>query len=273
MDDVTTLITEFVERYAALYAYNLVMAIIILVVGLWVVKRIAGFTENAFKRKLDITVASFLARILHVALIVFVLIAALDRLGVQTTSLIAIFGAAGLAVGLALKDSLGNFAAGVMLLMFRPFRVGDYVEAGGTAGTIQEIRIFATLMNTPDNKVITIPNGAIMSSNITNYSTMPTRRVDLVFRVSYQADLRQVKEVIQAVLGNDERILKEPAPTVAVSQLSVSSVDLIVRPWVNTADYWGVYWDITEAMKIRFDEEDISIPFPQMDVHFDKPEK
>ncbi len=273
MEDITALVTEFVERYAALYAYNLVMAIIILVVGLWLVKRIAAVLENAFKRKLDVTVASFLARILHVALIVFVLIAALDRLGVQTTSLIAIFGAAGLAVGLALKDSLGNFAAGVMLLVFRPFRVGDYVEAGGTAGTVQEIRIFATLMNTPDNKVITVPNGAVMSSNITNYSTMPTRRVDMVFGVSYEADLRQVKEVIHAVLGKDERVLKEPAPTVAVSELADSSVNLIVRPWVKTPDYWGVYWDTMEAMKIRFDEEGISIPFPQMDVHFDKPEK
>ena len=273
MENVTTLMTDFIERYAALYAYNLVMAILILVAGLWLAKRIVNFTEKALKRRLDVTVAAFLSRLLHIVLIIFVAIAALDRLGVQTTSLIAIFGAAGLAVGLALKDSLGNFAAGVMLLVFRPFRVGDYVEAGGTAGTIREIRIFATLMNSPDNKVIIVPNGAIMSSNITNYSTMPTRRVDMVFAVGYDADLRQVRTLINDVLGSDARILKEPAPTVAVSELTDRAVNVIVRPWVNSADYWGVYWDTMESMKIRFDDEGVSVPFPQMNVHFDKPEK
>ena len=270
MDEVATLSTEFVEQNLMPYAFNLLTAVLIFIIGKWVVGRLAGLLETTLKRKLDPTVASFLARLAHIAMLGFVVIAAIDRLGVQTTSLIAILGAAGLAVGLALKDSLGNFAAGVMILMFRPFKIGDYVEAAGTAGTIKEIRIFATLMTSPDNKVIMVPNGSIMSGNIVNYSTMATRRVDLKFGVSYSADLSQVKATILAVLEADERILKDPAPNIAVAELADSSVNLIVRPWVNTADYWGVYWGTIEAVKRRFDDEGISIPFPQMDVHLDK---
>lgn len=270
MEEVAALSTEFVEQNLMPYAFNLLTAVLIFIIGKWVVGRLASFMEGVFKRKLDPTVSSFLARLAHIAMLGFVIIAAIDRLGVQTTSLIAIFGAAGLAVGLALKDSLGNFASGVMILMFRPFKVGDYVEAAGTAGTIKEIRIFATMMTSPDNKVIMVPNGSIMSGNIVNYSAMATRRVDLKFGVSYSADLSKVKAVILSVLEADERILKDPAPNIAVAELADSSVNLIVRPWVNTPDYWGVYWGTVEAVKRRFDEEGISIPFPQMDVHLDK---
>ena len=272
MEEVTALSAEFVEQNLVPYTFNIITALVIFVVGRWLVKRIATLLETGLKRRMDDTVATFLARVAHIALLAFVIIAAVDRLGVQTASLIALFGAAGLAVGLALNNSLANFAAGVMLLILRPFKVGDYVEAGGTAGTIREIRIFSTLMTSPDNKVILVPNGAIMGSNIINYSTMPTRRVDLVFGVSYDADLSKVKDAIKAVLAADERILADPAPNIAVSELADSSVNLIVRPWVNSADYWGVYWGTIEAVKRKFDEVGITIPFPQMDVHLDKSE-
>ncbi|WP_111656607.1 mechanosensitive ion channel family protein [Isoalcanivorax indicus] len=272
MEEVTALSAEFVEQNLVPYTFNIIAALAIFIIGRWLVKRIAALMETGLKRKVDPTVATFLARVAHVALLAFVIIAAVDRLGVQTASLIALFGAAGLAVGLALNNSLANFAAGVMLLVLRPFKVGDYVEAGNTAGTIREIRIFSTLMTSPDNKVILVPNGSIMNNQIVNYSAMPTRRVDLVFGVSYDADLSKVKEAIKAVLAADERILADPAPNIAVSELADSSVNLIVRPWVNSADYWAVYWGTIEAVKRKFDDEGITIPFPQMDVHFDKPE-
>jgi small conductance mechanosensitive channel len=186
---------------------------------------------------------------------------------VETTSIVAIVGAAGLAVGLALKDSLGNFAAGVMLIIFRPFKAGDYVEAGGAAGTVQEVRIFNSILVTPDNKVVTVPNGAIMAGNIINYSELPTRRVDMVVGVGYGSDLATVKQVISTILDADKRVLQDPAPTIAVSELADSSVNLIVRPWVKSADYWAVMWDTTEAIKTRFDAEGIEIPFPQVVMH------
>jgi small conductance mechanosensitive channel len=199
--------------------------------------------------------------------LLFVLIAALSHLGIDTTSLVALLGAAGLAVGLSLQDSLGNFAAGVMIIVFKPFKKGDFIDAGGAMGTVDAISIFTTIMTTPDNKEIIIPNGSIIGGNITNYSARPTRRVDMVFGISYDDDLQKAKAILQEIIAADSRVLSEPAPVVTLGELADSSVNFLVRPWVNAADYWGVMWDTTEQVKLRFDAEGISIPFPQMDVH------
>ncbi|ERP92812.1 MAG: mechanosensitive ion channel protein MscS [Alcanivoracaceae bacterium] len=272
MEQYLSQLQTFANENLMPYAWNIVAALVIFIVGKWIVGRLAGWVNRMMDKRVDATVAKFIGNIVHIILFVFVVIASLDQLGVETTSLVAIVGAAGLAVGLALKDSLGNFAAGVMLILFKPFRVGHYVEAGGTAGTVKEIKIFATIMMSPDNKVITVPNGSIMSGNITNYSEMPTRRVDMVFGVAYDADLSLVKKTLEEILAADDRVLKDPAPVIAVGELADSSVNFLCRPWVKSADFWGVKWDTTETVKRRFDEAGIGIPFPQMDVHLDKSE-
>jgi small conductance mechanosensitive channel len=194
-------------------------------------------------------------------------------LGINTTSLIALIGAAGLAVALSLKDSMQNFAAGVMLLVFRPFKQGDYVEAGGTAGTVKEINIFSSTFLTPDNKQVIIPNGKIYADVITNFSATGTRRVDMVFGISYEDDIAKAKGIIEDTLKAENRILKDPEYVIAVGELADSSVNFYVRPWVATSNYWNVYFDLTEKIKLEFDKNEISIPFPQMDVHFDKQEE
>jgi small conductance mechanosensitive channel len=219
------------------------------------------------KRGVDAMLASFMSSIAYILAAAFIVIAALGHLGIQTTSLVAIIGAAGLAIGLALQGSLANFASGVMIIAFRPFKVGDFVEAGGAVGVVEGIQIFSTQMKTGDNKTIIIPNANITNSNITNYSTKDTRRVDLVFGIGYDDDIKKAKQILEDIVTNDERILKDPAPVVAVSELADSSVNFIVRPWVNAADYWAVYWDLTETVKLVFDKEGISIPYPQQDVH------
>lgn len=267
MEDMIKYIQDFASENLVAYAYNVVAALVIFLVGKWIAGRIAAVSRNLLGKKIDTTVANFIGNIINIAVIAFVVIAALDQLGVETTSIVAIVGAAGLAVGLALKDSLGNFAAGVMLIIFRPFKAGDYVEAGGAAGTVQEVKIFNSILLTPDNKVITVPNGAIMADNITNYSEMATRRVDMVIGVGYGSNLATVKQVITSILEADTRVLKDPAPVIAVSELADSSVNLVVRPWVKSADYWAVKWDTTEAIKTRFDAEGIEIPFPQVVMH------
>lgn len=272
MDQYTGQLQAFLNENLVPYVWNILAALLVFLIGLWIVGRLSNWIQTLLGRRLDSTVARFLGRLVHVVLFLFVVIAALDRLGVQTTSLVAIVGAAGLAVGLALKDSLSNFAAGVMLILFRLFRQGHYVEVAGTAGTVSEIRIFATVLTTADNKVITVPNGKIMAGNIVNYSEKPTRRLDLVFGVAYDADLSQVKRILEEVVAAEERCLPEPAPTIAVSELADSSVNLVCRPWVKTADYWAVKWALTERVKGRFDEAGIAIPFPQMDVHLEQPE-
>ena len=201
------------------------------------------------------------------ALMFFVIIAAINQLGVQTTSMIAVVGAAGLAVGLALQGSLANFAAGVLIVMFRPYRVGDFVEAAGISGVVMQVQILTTILKTGDNKQIVVPNGQIMGSIITNYSANDTRRVDMTVGVSYDDDLDKVRSTIQELVDADDRILKDPECLIAVSELADSSVNFTVRPWVKTADYWGVMFGMTEAIKKRFDKEGISFPFPQQDVH------
>jgi small conductance mechanosensitive channel len=250
---------------------SLVMALLIFFIGKWVAKLITKAARAIMlKAKMEQILVSFIARIINTVLIIFVVIAALTQLGIETTSLVALIGAAGLAVGLALKDSLQNFASGVMLISFRPFKAGDFVEVAGVSGVVERIAIFATTMRTGDNKEITVPNGAIYGGTIINYSARPTRRVDMVFGIGYDDDLKKAKALIEQVLQDDPRILKDPAPVVAVSELADSSVNFIVRPWVNSADYWPVYWDIHEKIKLTFDENGISIPYPQMDVHLDK---
>jgi small conductance mechanosensitive channel len=203
----------------------------------------------------------------YIALLVFVVLAALGQLGIQTTSFIAVIGAAGLAIGLALQGSLSNFAAGFLMIIFRPFKVGDYIEGAGVAGTVEVIQIFTTQLKTPDNKTVIIPNAALTAGNITNYSAKGTRRVDLVFGIGYGDDIDHAKNVIMDVLAKEERILKDPATTIGVVELADSSVNFAVRPWVKADDYWNVYFNLTENIKKSFDSEGISIPFPQRDVH------
>jgi small conductance mechanosensitive channel len=219
------------------------------------------------KGDMDITLRRFVANLARMLLMLFVIIAAIHQLGIQTASLIALLGAAGLAVGLALQGSLSNLAAGVLIVLFRPYKVGDWIEGGGVSGAVEEVQILTTVLKTGDNKRVIIPNSQIMGTTITNYSANETRRVDLVVGVSYGDDLDKVRTELEGLVAADERILKDPTVTIAVSELADSSVNFVLRPWVKTADYWGVYFDLTEAIKKRFDEVGISIPFPQRDVH------
>jgi small conductance mechanosensitive channel len=219
------------------------------------------------KQEVDKTLETFICNLVRTALMIVVIIAAIGAVGIQTTSFIAIFGAAGLAVGLALQGSLSNFASGVLIVLFRPYRVGDWIEAAGISGGVEQVQILTTILKTGDNKQIIVPNSQIMSSIITNYSANPTRRVDMVIGVSYDDDIDKVRKTLEEIIAAEDRILSEPAPTVTVSALADSSVNFNVRPWVNTADYWGVMFDMTEAIKKRFDKEGISFPFPQQDVH------
>lgn len=264
---------QVVDHYIVPWGINILMAVAIFVIGRWIAKLLLNIAEKMMKKSgMDPMLVSFVHSILNALLLLVIVIAALDRLGVNTTSFIALIGAAGLAVGLALQGSLQNFAAGVLLIVFRPFKVGHYVEAGGAGGIIEEIGIFSTRMKTGDNREIIVPNGAIYSGMITNYSARDTRRIDMVFGIGYGDDIRKARDIIKGILDADERILKDPEPLVAVGELANSSVNFNVRPWVNSGDYWNVRFDVTEKIKLAFDENGISIPFPQMDVHLDKAE-
>ena len=272
MDAVNELMgPDFAERAYALIASfgtDRLTAIVIFVVGRWVARWLARLTERAMeKADADSTLIGFVRSIVYIALLTFVVMAAIAQLGIQTTSFIAVLGAAGFAIGLALQGSLGNFAAGVMMIIFRPFKAGDFVEAAGIAGVVEEIKIFTTTLRTGDNKTIIVPNSNITSSIIVNYSAKPTRRVDLTVGVSYSDNLDKVREVISGIIAADDRVLVDPGPTIAVSELADSSVNFAVRVWVNGSDYWPVFFDLNETIKKRFDEEGISIPFPQQDVH------
>lgn len=260
-----------VNDYAVPWGINIAMALAIFIVGRLVIKLILKGVGVALTRaKIDQMLVNFILSVGHALLLLMVIVASLNQLGVDTTSLVAILGAAGLAIGLSLQDSLKNFAAGVMLIVFRPFRVGDYVEAGGVSGVVEGINLFTATLMTVDNREVIVPNGAIYSGAITNYSRRSTRRVDMVFGIGYEADLKQAKALLETILAEDPRVLKDPAPVVAVAELADSSVNFVVRPWVASADYFAVLWDTTEAVKLRFDEAGISIPFPQMDVHLHK---
>jgi small conductance mechanosensitive channel len=253
------------------FGKNVIIALLIFYVGKFVISLVVRALRKIMrKQEVDKTLETFVCNLVRIALLVVVVIAAIGALGIQTTSFIAIFGAAGLAVGLALQGSLSNFAAGVLIVLFRPYRVGDFIEAAGIAGAVEQVQILTTVLRTGDNKRIIVPNGQIMDSIITNYSANETRRVDMVVGVSYSDDLDKVRATLQELIDAEDRILDDPAPTIAVSELADSSVNFVVRPWVKTPDYWGVMFDLTEAIKKRFDQEDISFPFPQQDVHLYK---
>jgi small conductance mechanosensitive channel len=265
--DLETLIPQ-IQEWLAFYGLRIIAAIAIFVIGRWVAKGLRSTLKRVMtKNKVDQTLVSFVCSIIYTVLIVFVVIAALNQLGIQTTSLVAIMGAAGLAVGLALQGSLSNFAAGVLMIVFRPFKAGDYIEGGGVSGTVEEVQIFTTYLTTPDNKEIIVPNSKIMGDNIINYSAKETRRIELVVGVGYGDNLDQARAIIKRILEADTRILKNPEPMIVISELGDSSVNFSIRPWVKTADYWGTYFDLLETIKKSFDREGISIPFPQRDVH------
>jgi len=247
---------------------GVLVAIAILVIGRWLAIWLASVGRKAMaKGGVEDTLSRFLGKLIYYGLLTAVVIAAADQVGIKTTSFLAILGAAGLAIGLALKDSLSNFASGVMLILFRPFVVGDYVTAGGVSGTVQQIDIFSTIFLTVDNQKIIVPNAGITSGVITNVNAEPTRRIDLIVGIGYDDDIRKAKNTLEELVRADERIIEDPAPTVAVSELADSSVNLIVRPWVQTGDYWSVRLDLIEKIKLTFDEKGISFPYPQQDVH------
>jgi len=261
-------ILEVIQSRGLDFSVNVAIALAIFYVGKMAISLVVRGLRKVMRRQaVDKTLETFVCNLVRVVLLVVVIIAAIGQLGIQTTSFIAIFGAAGLAVGLALQGSLSNFAAGVLIVLFRPYKVGDFVEAAGIAGVVEQVQILTTVLKTGDNKQIIVPNGQIMDSIITNYSANDTRRVDMVVGVSYDDDLDKVRSTLQALIDAEDRIMDEPAPTIAVSALADSSVNFVVRPWVKTSDYWGVMFDLTEAIKKRFDQEGISFPFPQQDVH------
>jgi small conductance mechanosensitive channel len=250
------------------YGPKLILAIVVLIVGLWIINRVIRLMGAGMERSnTEPTLAKFLCNLSSVGLKALLLISVASMIGIATTSFIAVLGAAGLAVGLALQGSLANFAGGVLVLMFRPYKVGDFVEAQGVMGTVHEIQIFNTIMKTPDNKVIIVPNGSISNGIITNFSMEATRRVDFVFGIGYSDDIGKAKATIERLVKEDSRTLADPAPQIVVSELADSSVNITTRVWVNAADYWGLFFDLTEKVKLTFDQEGISIPFPQRDVH------
>ena len=256
------------STYIVPWSINIAFAAAIFIIGLMVSRLLVKLLVRLLhKSNVDEILVTFIGSIIRNGLLLVIIIAALEELGVDTTALIAVLGAAGLAVGLALQNSLQNFAAGVMLIVFRPFQKGDFIEAGGTAGVVETITIFNTMMRTGDNREVIVPNGEIYSGTITNYSACDTRRIDMVFGIGYSDDTRKAKMIIQEILSSEERILKEPEPLIAVGELADSSVNINVRPWVKTDDYWPVLFDLNEQIKIAFDEAGVSIPFPQMDIH------
>jgi small conductance mechanosensitive channel len=262
---------KIMDVYVIPWSINIALAIVIFVVGRLIAKGLVKVLERLLIRaKIDNMLVEFIGSISSAVLLLFVIIASLDMLGVNTTSLIAMLGAAGLAVGLALQGSLQSFAAGVLLITFRPFKIGDLIEAGGTFGVVEKITIFNTIILSLDNREIIVPNSAIYGGTIINLSARDNRRIDMVFGISYGDDIKKAKEIMMQTLEADERVLNDPAPVVAVSELGDSSVNFVVRPWVKCENYWDVHFDLTEKIKLAFDSNGVSIPFPQMDVHMDQ---
>jgi small conductance mechanosensitive channel len=261
-------ITEQAITLTMTYGPKLVLAILTLIIGLWIINRIVALAKRTMEaRKVEPTLARFLTSLSSVGLKLLLLISVAGMVGIQTTSFIAVLGAAGLAIGLALQGSLANFAGGVLILLFKPFRVGHVIDTGGALGTVDEIGILNTILKTFDNKTIIIPNGNLANNQIVNMSLEENRRVDWVFGVGYDDDLKKVKEVLQGLLDAEERILKDPATTIALNEFGESSINFVVRAWTKAGDLWPVYWDMNEKVKAAFDEHGISIPFPQRDVH------
>ncbi|MBW6487265.1 MAG: mechanosensitive ion channel [Syntrophobacterales bacterium] len=257
-----------IQEWVTFYGLKIIAALVIFIVGRWIangVKRLTGRILTG--RKVDPTIVSFVQHLTYIALLTFIVIAALAQLGIQTTSFIAVIGAAGLAIGLALQGSLANFAAGFLMILFKPFKAGDYIQGGGATGIVEKIEVFTTTLVTVDNKVVIVPNAKMMGDNIINYSTKENRRVDLDFGVSYGDDIDKVRKCIQDVINTDARILKDPEASILVKELADSSVVFQLRAWVKGSDYWNVHFAVIEEVKKRFDAEGISIPFPQRDVH------
>ena len=267
VDEVSELWLQ-IQDIVAVWGLKVIAALAILIIGRWIAMMVRrGVRRMMEKTNVDAIIVGFVSSIVYIALLVFVVVAALGQLGIQTTSFIAIVGAAGLAIGLALQGSLANFAAGFLMIIFRPFKVGDFIEGAGVAGIVETIQIFTTTLRTPDNKTIIIPNAKLSGDNIINYSAKETRRVDMTVGVAYDADLSKVKAVLNDIISKDARIHSDPAPQVVVAELADSSVNFVVRVWTDTADYWNVKCDATETIKNRFDAEGIGIPFPQHDIH------
>lgn len=267
-------ITDNMDTYIALLlesGVTIIAAAITLIVGLWLIKRVVR-TANGYmeKREFDATLRPFLRDFLMFGLKVMLIISVVGMLGVQMTSFIAVLGAAGLAVGLALQGSLSNFAGGVIILILKPYKVGEFIEIGSVMGTVKEIQIFFTVLVSPDNKTITLPNGNMANTNIINYSRQGTRRLDMRFGVAYGTDAEKVKSILSDIAGNDERVIKDKDPLFRMVEMGDSSVDFSFRVWVNGADYWPMYYDFNEKVYARFNQEGIGIPFPQMDVHLFK---
>lgn len=259
---------DLVLGYATEYGVKILGALLIFFVGKWVARKIITLMRRGMERaQVDPTLISFASNALYVVLIVMIVIAAISNVGIETTSFMAIFGAAGLAIGLALKDTLANVGAAVLIIFFRPFKVGDFIEASGVMGNVKSINLFSTTLTTADNRSIIIPNGALIAGNIINYTGNQTRRIDMTFVIDYKDDLRIAKEVVMSVLESHEKVLKAPEPVVAVGALERDGVQLIVRPWVAVDDYWNVSFEITESVKLEFDKHHITVPFPQMDLH------
>ncbi len=257
-----------VYQLLTVYGLKVIAALAIFIIGRWVAKGIRKIIERIMaKSKVDPTLISFTANLAYIGLLAFIVIAALGQLGIQTTSFIAVLGAAGLAVGLALQGSLSNFAAGFLLIIFRPFKVGDLIEGAGVFGVVEAIQIFTTQLKTADNKTVIVPNAKLTDDNIVNWTVKGTRRVDLVVGIGYEDDIDKARSLMNEVIAADDRILKNPEPQIAVSELADSSVNFVVRPWVKVNDYWGVYFDLTEKIKKAFDANGVSIPFPQRDIH------
>ncbi|QOP40262.1 mechanosensitive ion channel family protein [Sulfurimonas marina] len=254
--------------YLSEYGLKILAALAIFIIGKWVSKKLSIVIKTMMtKAKVDVTLSEFTESLVYFSLLAMVILASLNALGVNTTSFIAVFGAASLAVGLALQGSLANVGAAVLIIIFRPFKIGDFIEAGGATGTVDDITMFSTIISPIDNRTIIVPNAKIIAGNIINYSQKDKRRVDLTFGIGYDDDLRLAKQTLLDILNADERILKDPEPFVAVSELGDSSVNFTTRAWVETSHYWDVRFDTIEKVKLTFDEKGISIPYPQMDVH------
>lgn len=261
-------IQKFLIDHGVDYGLKFISALLVFIIGKWLARRISNLIARVMDRQnIDVTLTKFLKNIIYYAILTVVVVAAAGQLGIKTASFLTIVGAAGLAIGLALKDSLSNFSSGVMLILFRPFKVNDLVIVAGETGKVEEITIFNTILNTGDNQKKIIPNGAISNSTITNITANPTRRVDMIVGIGYDDDIRLAKDTLLEIVNAEEGVLKEPAVTIAVSELADSSVNLVVRPWVKTDDYWAVLFSLTEKIKLTFDEKGISFPYPQQDVH------
>jgi len=259
---------KLIDVYIVPWSVSIAQALIIFIVGKWIVKKLTGLVGKALKKSnMDEMLVDFVQSLLSWALLLIIIIAALSQLGIDTTSLIALLGAAGLAIGLALKDSLSNFAAGVMLLVFRPFRTGDYVSVAGVSGSVEKIHVFTTTILTSDNKENIVPNSAVYGDVITNFSARETRRVDMTFGIGYDDDIKKAKDLLMKIVSLHTKTLADPEPLVAVSELADSSVNFTVRVWSKTSDYWAVYFDCQEQVKLAFDEQGITIPYPKMDIH------